>query len=213
MVMGHWAPGHSGAHPFVCRGCRVQPGRGDLQLLTLKAPGQLEVKTEEHCLPLEEFVPGWSPPAWWRINITKCFAFGDLPTSEVVCSKILNFSPYPFLDLFYPLVLYQRRNGHGLRIWRSEICRELCQEPAVWPWRSTLCSLVQSARHERGGGLGCTPTSFLVFKFTFVVIPDIHCAILRSSPTLSVGEGRLSPWTWPEAAAAPGSALQRVQEW
>ena len=91
-MMRHWAPGYSGAHPFVCQGCRVQPGLGDLQLLTLKAPGQLEVKTEEHCLPLEEFVPGWSPPAWWRINITKCFAFGDLPTSEVVCSKILNFS-------------------------------------------------------------------------------------------------------------------------
>ena len=54
----------------------------------------------------------------------------------------------------------------------------------MWPWRSTLCSLVQSARHERGGGIGCAPTSFLVFKFTFVVIPDIHCAILRSSPTL-----------------------------
>ena len=63
MVTRHWGPGYKGVHPLVCQGYRVRPGLGDLQLLTLKAPEQLEVKTEEHCIPLEKFGPRWSPPA------------------------------------------------------------------------------------------------------------------------------------------------------
>ena len=66
---------------------------------------------------------------------------------------------------------------------------------------------------ERGGGAGCAPTSFLVFSFTLVVIPDPHLATLRSSSALSVGEGTLSPWTWLVVAVSPCSALQRVKEW